>query len=222
MQKNEDEPWLPELPPLPGAEDVIPEPEEYVLSSGSRSPSNRKGAALLSVVLLVTIVFGILGFIQPWVIVNRGLSGSPTYSAIDMPVISDIGLAWMAVLVVMAVVGWFLHGKWLLIIGAFCAAFTAVILAGLALLFHIVPHLVPLWLIPKDARSYVPDIASGSGPTFGFVSGVLFIGWFVAAAIVKRPTEQDLGGTLLSRIEQRLDRIGARIRDLVSSRRIGV
>jgi hypothetical protein len=169
----------------------------------------------------VAILLAVLGFILPWVDVNRGLSGNPSYAVINVPFVSELGLAWLALLVVIGFVGWTCHQRWLLILGALCALPTMFLLFVLTLLFHIVPHLVPLWLIPRSARPYVPDITGGVGPTLGFVSALIFTAWFVASAIVRPNAVHRFTSTMAHRTEDRLEQLWARGGNLVKPRQSG-
>jgi hypothetical protein len=194
-------------------------PEDGVVPETEESPQPSKRREVWTIVLggtsLLAVILAVLGFFLPWVNVNRGLSGSPSYAAINIPFVSEVGLAWLALLVLIGVVGWTCHQRWLLIVGALCTLPTMLLLFVLTLLLHIVPHLVPLWLIPRQARSYVPDLTGGAGPTLGFVSALLFTFWFVASAIVRPNAVHRFASTMAHRTEDRIERLWARGENLV-------
>jgi hypothetical protein len=154
-------------------------------ASARQSSGNRQGFLWPYIGgLLVAVILAVAGFVFPWIVLDRGSVGQTSYSAIDLPVGNYIGVLWLAVLIVLAVLGWRFHWRWALVIGACSAAVGLVTFLGLALLLKEAPHLLPLWLLPKEARSYVPAIGSGLGPWSAFASCTAFCVWFVMAAIV--------------------------------------
>lgn len=167
-------------------------------------------SAALGSGFVAVLVLAALGFLEPWISVDRDLASAPSYSAIDVPVVVEVGALWVAILVVLAIVAWATRQRWLFVIGALATLVTAVMLGVLAILFHVVPHLLPFWLIPKRARPYVPDIAGGPGPTFAFLSSLLLLAWFFAAAFV-RPSIHRAGAGRLHRVERQVETLWARI-----------
>jgi hypothetical protein len=165
---------------------------------------------VLGVAFAVILGLGLFGFIEPWVSVDRGLAGAPSYSVVAIPVVSEVAVLWSVLLVVIAVVGWIWRQRWLLVVGALTTFATALVLGVLAILFHFVPHLLPFWLLPKRARPYVPDIASGSGPTLAFASSLILLIWFATAAFV-RPVAHRLEDGLLHRVERRVESVWAHV-----------
>ena len=122
---------------------------------GSRGSAHRSGGGrriplwLFIGGLLVAVLLAAAGFVLPWIVLDRGSVGQTSYSAIDLPVGNYIGVLWLAVLVVLGVLGWLFHWRWALVIGACSAALGLVTFLGLALLLKEAPHLLPLWLLPS-------------------------------------------------------------------------
>jgi hypothetical protein len=211
---------------FPTQEDPVPElpsvftdeePSEEAQGSGPTPPTHssvrdpaRIWSGALGSAFVVVIVLATLGFVEPWVTVDRGVAGTPSYSVLDVPFVSDVGLAWVALLIVLAAVAWLTRQRWLLLIGAALTLVTMVVLAVLAILFHVVPHLLPLWLLPRRARQYVPDIGSGEGPTLALISSVLLLAWFVACAVV-RPVAHRLDGGALHWMERHVEALWHRV-----------
>ena len=136
----------------------------------------------------------------------------PSYSAADIPVASESGLAWSVFLVVLAGTAWVFRRRWLLIVGAFFATITAIVLGVLAIVIHVVPRILPLSLIPKSARGYVPDITSGSGPPLAFISAILLLAWFVIAAAYRHASTTTIEGSFPHRVEERFESFVTRAR----------
>lgn len=166
------------------------------LDAGSRKPPRRSGGNGLIAPwlhtggLLAAVLLAAGGFVFPWIVLDRGSVGQTSYSAIDLPVGNYLGVLWLTCIVVFGVLGWLLRWRWALVLGALSAAVGLVTFLSLALLLDEAPHLLPLWLLPKEVRSYVPAIGSGFGPWSAFASCAALCVWFVVAVIVDRPRSE--------------------------------
>jgi hypothetical protein len=197
--------WLPELPPLPV--DNLEDSDRNLAVPADRdtrtSDPKFKWFKVLAVLFVLCLALAAGGFFLPWVTVERGSLGAPSYSAIDLPIGNDLGLAWLAFLILLALGGWFRRHRWVLIVGSLCSVATAVVLGVTAVLLHIAPRLVPLWLVPGSARRFVPDIGTGLGPNLAFVSAGLLVIWFALAAVVRpAPTPNHEAGRLDSAVHR--------------------
>jgi hypothetical protein len=133
------------------------------------------------------MLIGIAGFFVPWVIVDRGSVGEFQFGPIDLPVGNVIGMVWLGILVVLAAIGWLSRWRPVLVVGALAAVPTALVFLILAIVLSAAPHFVPLWLLPKEARSYVPAIGVGSGEWLACIASIGLFVWFIAAAVVRPP-----------------------------------
>lgn len=187
-----------QLPPLPGSELTEPvsnSPQQSDIADAK--PEVLREIALLAA-LGVVLVLAILGFLLPWITVDNGSTSGLSYAASDLPVGNVIGALWLALLTTIAIVGWALRSRWVLLMGILCLVPTVVVLTLLAVLVNEAPHLVPLWLIPKQVRTDIPAISSGTGPLLAIASSGLFLLWCIAAAIgrplkhVEKPNKRAL------------------------------
>jgi hypothetical protein len=219
VSPSNDEWRIPDLPPVPLSSSVTRTPGNFTSAvepatdSEPKFTRSKKRNIILLVLFACFVAFEILGFFLPWITVNRGYI-VPSYSAVDIPVASELGFAWSVFLVALAATAWILRQRWLLIVGAFFATITAVVLGVLAIVIHVVPRILPLWLIPKSARGYVPDITSGNGPTLAFMSGVLLLAWFVTAAVYRHAQITTIEGSISHQVERRFEAFVRRVRQV--------
>ena len=140
--------------------------------------------------LVVALLLAAGGFVLPWVVLDHGTIGPVSYSAIDLPVGNYVGVFWLVCIVVMALTGWLFRWTWALVIGTVAAGIGVVVFLTLALLLREAPHLIPVWLLPKDVRGYVPSLSTGIGVWLPMASCVVFVAWFVGAGM-SRPKPSD-------------------------------
>jgi hypothetical protein len=183
MSPSEEWPELPDLPDLLG-DHVAPSARSEPIARATvpvvRGSSSSKALMMLGVVCMVLIL---AGYVLPWIVVDKGAYGERSYGPLELPFGNLIGIAWTVFLIILAVLGWIRRSRWTLLVGSVCSLMSTVVLATLSWLLHLAPRLMPLWLLPKDARGYVPDISIGSGATVAVVASILLLTWFVLASI---------------------------------------
>jgi len=175
--------------------------------SGRRSRAHK---VELWALMLASVGLGIAGFTLPWVSLDRGSVGQVGYGAINLPVGGDLGAAWWVALLLVAVVAWLAHRRWVLVFGFILSLWTVAVLLVLAIIVHLGVHLLPLWLIPRHFRPDIPALGSGAGPYAAVASSVLLAVWFIVAAIMRPTPAAKQLGPRVRRLEQRGDRVAER------------
>lgn len=177
-------------PPLPvtGADraiDRLPD-ASAVVTPVARSGEESARTWLMGGAITVATVLALGGFFLPWIVIDHGVAGSMSYSAKDLPVGNYIGVAWLLFIVMLASVGWAMRWRWSFAVGALSSFVGILTFFVLAIILSEAPHLVPLWLIPKEARSFVPSVGSGPGPWSAALSCTVFFAWFVVSWFTRR------------------------------------
>ena len=180
---------LPDLPDLFGDEVVPPDRSDPIASASDHAVRGSFGSKALVMLGVVCLGLILATYILPWIVVDKGAYGGRSYGPLDLPIGNFIGTAWSVFLISLAVLGWMRRSRWVLLGGLVCSIMSTVVLATLSWLLHLAPHLVPLWLLPKDSRGYVPDIGIGSGATVAVVASILLLTWFVLA-LINRPVRK--------------------------------
>jgi len=164
--------------------DRLPEPSQSVAPTRSDALKHLLSETfLLGAGFILFAVLALGGFSMAWITVNRAKT-SFSYGVLSLPVAPAIGMVWTAVLVVLAGLGWLTKDRRVFLVGFVCTAVTTMLLVLLATTIQYALRDLPLWMLPVEARNYVPDIADGSGSWFASASSAVLLLWFVCAAAV--------------------------------------
>lgn len=185
MSASESQRELPELPDLFGEEnrgstevgDSFPEVEPGVVKGGSP----RRYLLGVSGALCVGLI--VAGYALPWITINRGSFGGHSFGPLWLPVVNAVGVIWTCALLAVAVVGMMSRRRVVLAVGLGCSLVTTVVLVVVLFVLQLIPRIIPLWVLPKKIRGYVPDISVGSGVLVAVVASILLLTWFVWATV---------------------------------------
>jgi hypothetical protein len=183
MSSSEEFPGLPDLPNL--FDDAETPPAVGSLAAQDPKAIGSASSKALVVLGLVCAALIVAGYVLPWIVVDKGAYGGRRYEPLELPIGNFVGITWTVFLTMLAVLGWMRRSRWILLLGSAFALITALVMTMVWWVMHLVPRLMPLWIIPKAARGYVPDVSIGDGATVAVIASVLLLAWFVLATFAR-------------------------------------